>query len=66
MDLSFSKIRFPFCHKIQLRHEHTLQMGNTIGDLCSQALEESQATTKPQMNPDSLTGLNCSATVSLL
>lgn len=44
----------------------TLQRGNTIGDFCSQALEQSQATTEPQVNPDSLTGLDRSKSVSLL
>lgn len=41
-------------------------MGNTFRDFCSQALQQSQATAKPQMNSDSLTGLNCSGTVSSL
>lgn len=47
-------------------HEQTLGVGKTFRGFCSQAVKQSQAATKPQMNSDSLAGLNCSGTVSLL
>lgn len=71
----YCSVRGLFYHKIHesdmkkrgwTSHEVTLWWGTAIGDFCSQALEQSPATTEPQVSSDSLAGLDRSKSVSLL